>query len=411
MGAEIRGLATRLLNLDRSDLVVRGGALVAFVFIACSWLYVRPSMGGPLWQRAAASVLVILLVACLAAMLWTDIWPLRLVLVLGLITFSEVLAGVTYRQESDSLLLAHSLAMGASSVVALSLRPTWKSAAFTALLGALVLGHTHASSMVHNLGPTTLLIVTGFWLILLAIRHTGPKALDALWSDQEVKAVSNAAQAVAGNTISANQADARFLHDTVLRSLAVVAHGGAGVDPEKLREVLTVRQFDAGASGSRPSAPRAAAADADASGRTHGAVAVVERSSAQDLASLLTERAVHHSRQGFSIGVFGEAGTLPEATQSAMVDAAEECMVNAARHAGTDRVDVLVSRTGSLVSVLISDAGCGFDPESIPGERFGVRGSVVDRMDEVGGRARVLSAPGRGTTVVLEAEVLEIEAP
>ncbi|MFJ6538029.1 sensor histidine kinase [Paenarthrobacter sp. NPDC091711] len=411
MGAEINGLKTRCLNLDRSDLVVRGGALVGFVFIACSWLYVRPSMGGPLWQRAAASVLVILLVVCLAAMLWTDIWPLRLVLVIGLITFSEFIAGVTYRQESDSLLLAHSLAMGASSVVALSLRRTWKSAAFTALLGALVLGHTHASSMVHGLGPTTLLIVTGFWLILLAIRHTAPKALDALWSDQEVKAVSNAAQAVARNTISANQADARLLHDTVLRSLAVVAHGGAGADPGQLREVLTVRNVDGGALGSRTSSLFPAAVDADVSEPTHRALAVVERSSAQDLASLLTERAVRHSRQGFSISVFGEAGTLPEATQAAMVDAAEECMVNAARHAGTDRVDVLVSRTGSLVSVLISDAGCGFHPEAIPGERFGVRQSVVNRMDEVGGRARVLSAPGRGTTVVLETEVLEIEAP
>ncbi len=411
MGAEIRGLTTRLLNLDRSDLVVRGGALVGFVFIACSWLYVRPSMGGPLWQRAAASVLVILLVACLAAMLWTDIWPLRMLLVIGLITFSEVLAGVTYRQESDSLLLAHSLALGASSVVVLSLRRSWKSAAFTALLGVLVFGHTHASSMVHGLGPTTLLIVTGFWLILLAIRHTVPTALDALWSDQEVKSVSSAAQAVAGNTISANQADARLLHDTVLRSLTVVAHGGAGADPEELRKMLTVEQFDVGALGSRASAPRATVADADVSERTHGAVAVVERSSAHDLVSLLTERAVRHSRRGFSVGVFGDAGTLPEATQAAIVDAAEECMVNAARHAGTDRVDVLVSRTGPQVSVLISDAGCGFEPGSIPVERFGVRRSVVDRMGEVGGRARVMSVRGRGTTVVLEAEVLEGETP
>ncbi|WP_246095913.1 sensor histidine kinase, partial [Paenarthrobacter aurescens] len=90
---------------------------------------------------------------------------------------------------------------------------------------------------------------------------------------------------------------------------------------------------------------------------------------------------------------------------------AEECMVNAARHAGTDTVDVLVSRTGSMVSVLISDAGCGFDPESIPLERLGVRRSVVDRMAEVGGRAKVMSTPGRGTTVVLEAAVPDAGTP
>ncbi|WP_445930284.1 sensor histidine kinase [Paenarthrobacter nitroguajacolicus] len=368
-----------MLNLDRSDLVVRGGALVGFVFIACSWLYVRPTMGGPLWQRALASALVILLVVCLAALLWTDIWPVRLILVVALITFSEVMAGVTYRQESDSLLLAHSLALGASSVVALSLRRSWKSAAFTALLGVLVFGHTHASSVIHGLGATTLLIVTGFWLIMLAIRHTVPKALDSLWSDHAVMAVSQAAQAVARSSISANQADARLMHDTVLRSLTVVAHGGAGTDPEELRGML-----------------------ANVPGPTHGGVAVVERSTTGDIASLLAECAARHSRQGFAIDVFGEAGTLPVGTQAAIVDAAEECIVNAAQHAGTDRVDVLVSRTGSLVTVLISDSGCGFDPETIPRERFGVRRSVVDRMGEVGGRARVMSTRGRGTTVVLE---------
>lgn len=412
MGALVDGLRDRLLNLDRSDLVVRGGVLAGFVYVACSWLYVRPIMGGPLWHQAAGSLLVIFLVLCLAAMVWTDIWPLRLVLVAGLITFSELMAGVAYRQESDSLLLAHSLAMAASSVVALSLRLTWKSVTFTALLAVLVFGHTLTSSQVHHLGPTTLLIVMGFWLIMLAIRRTLPKALDALWTDQEVKAVSNAAHAVAGNRISASQADARRLHDTVLRSLTVVAHGGAGADDQTLQDLLTTRELDGGAPGSRTTAPRVGLmASAGVPERAPGGVVVVERSSAQNLTSVLTGLAVRHSRHGFAIGVFGEAGTLPEATLAAIADAAEECMVNAARHAGTDRVDVLVSRTGSLVSVLVSDAGCGFDPESIPVERFGVRRSVVNRMAEVGGKARVMSARGRGTTVVLEAEVPEAQIP
>ncbi|MFW0775118.1 sensor histidine kinase [Paenarthrobacter nitroguajacolicus] len=397
------GLTTRVLNLDRSDLVVRGGALMGFVFVASSWLYVRPIMGGPLWQRAAASALVVLLVVCLAAMLWTDVWPLRLLLVVSLITLSEVMAGVTYRQESDSLLLAHSLVMGASSVVALSLRRSWKSAVFTGLMGVLVFGHTHASSMVHDLGPATLLIVTGFWLIMLAIRHAVPKALDVLWQDHAVRAVSHAAQTVARSRISAHRTDARVLHDTVLRSLAVVAHGGAVTDPEELREMLTVRQYDGGAPGSGPSAPPAGrTAGADAAERAQSRVAVVERSTAPTLSSMLEERAARHNRQGFTVGVYGEVGTLPARVQAAVVDAAEECMVNAARHAGTDRVDVLVSRAGSLVSVLISDAGCGFDPEKISLERFGVRRSVVERMGEVGGRAKVMSVRGRGTTVVLE---------
>jgi signal transduction histidine kinase len=79
-------------------------------------------------------------------------------------------------------------------------------------------------------------------------------------------------------------------------------------------------------------------------------------------------------------------------------------MVNAARHAGSDHVDVLISRTGPVVSVLVSDAGRGFDPGSLPAASFGVRHSIIERMAQVGGNARLLSTPGRGTTVVLEVE-------
>ncbi|MCT9868546.1 ATP-binding protein [Paenarthrobacter aurescens] len=406
MGAGIARLVTGRPEQDYSDLLVRGGAVAGFVFIAASGLYLGPAEGGPPWHRAGAALLMIIVFVCLAAMWWTDVWPLRLALVTALITLSELLAGVTYRQDSDSLLLAHSLILAVSSTLVLSLRNSWRSALFTGLLAVLVMGHTLMSSAVHGLGATTLLIVAGAWYIMFVVRYSAPKALAAYWNDQSIRAESAAAQAVACARIDASAAEARILHDTLLRPLTLLARGGAGAVPDEVREMLTVATHDAGGPGSRTTPATAHLWEATGNGartvRTQGADAAVEPDG--ELALLLTDRARHHCRDGFAVDVFGEGGTLPADVQLAIADAAEECMVNAARHAGTDRVDVLVSRSGSLVSVLISDAGRGFDPKAIPAERFGVRNSVVDRMGGVGGRAKVISTPGRGTTVVLEAD-------
>ncbi|UXM92737.1 sensor histidine kinase [Paenarthrobacter sp. JL.01a] len=407
MGAWITRLAAQRKAVERSDLLARSGTVMSFVFVAASWLYLFPIMDGPLWHRALAWAIVTTLVLCFVVMLLSDVWPLRLMIVAGLIILSELLAGVAYRQDSDSLLLAHSLLIGASSTVALSLRGTWKSGVFTGLLGLMVFGHTLATSMMHHLGPTTFLILLGFWLIMLAIRQSAPRALDVYLRDQAVKAESLAAQAVARDRINAASQDARQIHDTVLRGLTLLARGGAGVAPEDFRGMIAPAAYDDGGAPARNVGALGTASVGDAGQvtiRPAGRLAVVEPSTGTEVTSLLKARAREHSRDGFCVDVFGEGGSLPPDVGLAVADAAGECMVNAARHAGSDHVDVLVSRTGPLVSVLVSDAGCGFDAGSLPPESFGVRHSVIERMTEVGGRVRLLSTPGRGTTVVLEVE-------
>jgi signal transduction histidine kinase len=54
------------------------------------------------------------------------------------------------------------------------------------------------------------------------------------------------------------------------------------------------------------------------------------------------------------------------------------------------------------VLVEIEDAGIGFDPATVPAHRYGLRGSIHERMATVGGRAEIASAPGAGTRVRLE---------
>ncbi|WP_241248975.1 ATP-binding protein [Rhodococcus sp. X156] len=85
----------------------------------------------------------------------------------------------------------------------------------------------------------------------------------------------------------------------------------------------------------------------------------------------------------------------------ALCAAAREAMVNAAKHAGVQEVDVFAEVEEQRVSVFVRDRGKGFDPEAVAADRHGLQRSVHDRMVRHGGTAEVISAPGRGTEVRL----------
>ena len=84
-----------------------------------------------------------------------------------------------------------------------------------------------------------------------------------------------------------------------------------------------------------------------------------------------------------------------------VVAATREALTNAAKHAGTGRVDVYAEVGPDAVDVFVRDRGAGFDLASVPADRLGVRGSIVDRMARHGGRAEIRTAPGEGTEVRL----------
>jgi signal transduction histidine kinase/phage shock protein PspC (stress-responsive transcriptional regulator) len=84
-----------------------------------------------------------------------------------------------------------------------------------------------------------------------------------------------------------------------------------------------------------------------------------------------------------------------------IVNATGEAVTNAAKHAGTGKVDVYAEISDAAVDVFVRDRGRGFDPEAIDADRYGVRHSIVDRMDRHGGTGEVRSAPGEGTEVRL----------
>jgi signal transduction histidine kinase len=57
------------------------------------------------------------------------------------------------------------------------------------------------------------------------------------------------------------------------------------------------------------------------------------------------------------------------------------------------------------VTVMVTDRGQGFDPAAVGSDRLGLRSSVAERMAAVGGSARVWSAPGEGTSVIISAPI------
>ncbi|MGZ5406725.1 MAG: ATP-binding protein [Aeromicrobium sp.] len=93
----------------------------------------------------------------------------------------------------------------------------------------------------------------------------------------------------------------------------------------------------------------------------------------------------------------GDVGLDPDV--SALAKAAREAMVNAARHAQVDRIDVYAEVADRRVDVFVRDRGIGFDFGAIAEDRMGVRGSIIGRIERHGGTATLKSAPGEGTEV------------
>lgn len=120
----------------------------------------------------------------------------------------------------------------------------------------------------------------------------------------------------------------------------------------------------------------------------------------------------HH---GVPIEVVCVGDTELDERLTAMLQAAREAMVNAAKYAGGPisvyaevdgddaSADAAASRT-STVMIFVRDRGKGFDLDAVPEDRMGVRESIIGRMERNGGKAEVRTAPGEGTEVRLEVE-------
>ena len=222
------------------------------------------------------------------------------------------------------------------------------------------------------LDMTTNLATIGALTWLLRLAETS----DASGAQQRAQAVELAARQA--STRAQHEANS-FIHDHILSALIAVANGL----PDRAALRGSARQaLDSLSAGMAVASPVTASTLLN---DVAGGVGVM----AGDIRT--------------DVVLSGEHEIPPEVAQ-AIAEATLEAVRNSLRHAGDDAV---VTRTVTLTSdacgitVEVNDNGRGFDPAAAGRGRHGVSGSIIARMQDVGGRATVDSAPGEGACITL----------
>lgn len=209
------------------------------------------------------------------------------------------------------------------------------------------------------------------WLLRLA------ETSDASGAQQRAQAVELAARQA--STRAQHEANS-FIHDHILSALIAVANGLP--DRAALRD--SARQ----------------ALDSLSAG-----MAVVSPVTARTLLNDVAGRVGVMAGDIRTDVVLTREHEIPPEVAQAITEATLEAVRNSLRHAGSD--DTPVTRRVTLtsdacgISIEVTDNGCGFDPAVAGRGRHGVSGSIIARMQDVGGRATVDSAPGEGACVTL----------
>ncbi|MDH6140795.1 signal transduction histidine kinase/phage shock protein PspC (stress-responsive transcriptional regulator) [Kitasatospora sp. GP30] len=204
---------------------------------------------------------------------------------------------------------------------------------------------------------------------------TGPYAL-RLWQDL-------GAERTARIRAQERAEIAAHIHDSVLHTLTLIQRRSE--DPKEVQRLARAQERELRLWLYRPEAAAEAAPDTLAE-RIREVVAEVE------------------DRHGVPIELVCVGDCPMDERIAAQMQAAREAMVNAAKYGGGGPVQVYAEVEGRTVLVFVRDHGPGFDPDTVPEDRMGVRESIIGRMKRNGGTARVRPAPDGGTEVELEME-------
>ncbi len=92
---------------------------------------------------------------------------------------------------------------------------------------------------------------------------------------------------------------------------------------------------------------------------------------------------------------------LPAEVETALYRIVQEALTNVVKHARATAVSVVLTRKDDSVSVVVEDDGVGFEPERTRDGGIGLVG-MRERVGLLGGRLRIESSPGAGSTLVVE---------
>jgi signal transduction histidine kinase len=96
---------------------------------------------------------------------------------------------------------------------------------------------------------------------------------------------------------------------------------------------------------------------------------------------------------------------LEEELRTTVYRVVQEALQNAARHSGAEATEVAIISRGNHLQIMVRDNGKGFEPAHTRG--LGLLG-MQERVSRFGGKLRIASAPGTGTTLTID---LPIQPP
>jgi len=97
-----------------------------------------------------------------------------------------------------------------------------------------------------------------------------------------------------------------------------------------------------------------------------------------------------------------DAARLPADIETALFRIVQESLTNVALHAQATQVDVLLNRRNGCLVLTVEDNGIGFNTNQPVNEnRLGLFG-MRERVEMLGGKLIVESAPGKGTMISVE---------
>ena len=91
---------------------------------------------------------------------------------------------------------------------------------------------------------------------------------------------------------------------------------------------------------------------------------------------------------------------VPGEVETALYRIVQESLTNVVKHARAQRVSISLTRMEGSVKAVVEDDGQGFDPAGADGG-YGLVG-MRERLALLGGRLRIESSPGAGTTIAAE---------
>jgi signal transduction histidine kinase len=107
----------------------------------------------------------------------------------------------------------------------------------------------------------------------------------------------------------------------------------------------------------------------------------------------------HARKAPIEVAVEAEGiGRYSEAIEAALYFCCLEALQNVTKYAGASEAVVRLARSDGRLHLAVSDDGAGFDPAAA-GSGTGLQ-NMTDRVETLGGVLTIVSAPGKGTTVI-----------